>query len=48
MQVTKDGEYVINSKGQFTSVARMISDDNEVDTLDTTPTEIDSYLDGFR
>ena len=48
MQVTKDGEYVINSKGQFTSVARMLSDANEVNALDTTPTGVDSYMDGFR
>ena len=47
MEATKDGEYIINSKGQFVEVSRALIDDQAV-SLDTEPTEIDSqYLSGF-
>lgn len=47
MEATRDGEYVINSKGQFVEVSRALIDDS-AESLDTTPSEVEaSYLAGF-
>ena len=47
MEATRDGEYMINSKGQFVEVSRALIDDSQSE-LDTTPSEIESqYLAGF-
>lgn len=47
MEATKDGEYVINSKGQFVEVSRALLDDVPEDS-DKTPSELDSqFLSSF-
>ena len=47
MESTRDGEYIVNSKGQFTEVSRALIAAQESD-FDTRPNDIDSqYLAGF-
>lgn len=47
MEATRDGEYVINSKGHFVEVARALVDDVG-STINTDPSEMDAqYLSGF-
>lgn len=48
MEVTKEGEYVINSKGHFTSVSRMITDVEDDPAFNTAPTGAEAYMEGFK
>ena len=46
MEVTKEGEYMTNSKGQFVSQAGLLAGSGNPQ-LDTEPEELDTYMAGF-